>query len=145
MTAKHVGMAANQSMFAVGINTLVQVPLSAGKDGLFTGTFTVVGAFHTITVNFYAWTPGSAMFAGLTSTGDALPNVTAQGSFNLTASGGGMVTLVSPSRVDIDGSLAGRRTAAFTKLVLSFVPEPGTLLLLGAGALGLVLMGSRKR
>jgi hypothetical protein len=29
--------------------------------------------------------------------------------------------------------------------VLNFVPEPGTLLLLGAGALGLVLMGSRKR
>ena len=56
-----------------------------------------------------------------------------------------MVTLVSPSRVDIDGPLAVRRTAAFTTLVLNFVPEPGTLLLLGAGALGLVLMGSRKR
>jgi PEP-CTERM motif len=55
------------------------------------------------------------------------------------------VTLVSPSKVDIDGNLAKRRTAGFTKLVMSFVPEPGTLLLLGAGALGLVLMGSRKR
>jgi hypothetical protein len=85
------------------------------------------------------------MFSGLTTVYSALPNVTASGSFNLTANGGGMVTLVSPSVVDIDGALARRRTAAFTSLVLNFVPEPGTLLLLGAGALGLVLMGSRKR
>jgi hypothetical protein len=72
------------------------------------------------------------------------------GSFNLTAGGAGTVTLESPSRVDIDGSLAQRRTASFTSLVMSFsgcsgVPEPGTLLLLGAGAAGLLLVGSRKR
>jgi hypothetical protein len=145
MTAAHVAMGANQSMFMVGVNTLVQVPLSAGKAGNFTGTFTVVGALHTITVEFYAWTPGSAMFVGLTTKGVALPNVTAQGSFMLTAGGGGTVTLVSPSKVDIDGSLAQRRTAAFTTLALSFIPEPGGLLLLVGGALGLGVMGSLRR
>jgi hypothetical protein len=156
MTAAHVAMGANQSMFKVGVNTLVAVPLSAGKAGLFTGTFTVVGALHRITVDFYAWTPHTLTFTGLTTKGAALPTVTAAGSFNLTANGGGTVTLVSPSKISIDGSLAQRRTASFTKLVMSFVggtwvvhgtmvPEPATLLLLGAGALGLVLMGSRKK
>lgn len=144
----HIGMGANQSMYKVGTMTIVQVPLSAGKAGLFTGTFDVLGANHTITVQFYSWTVGTQTFTGLTSalaSPTALPNVTAMGSFNLTAGGGGMVTLVSPSVVDIDGAIARRRTASFTALVMNFVPEPGTLLLLGAGALGLVLMGSRKR
>jgi hypothetical protein len=144
MTALHIAMGLNQSMFKVGVNTLVAVPLSNGKAGQFTGTFTVVGALHTITVDFYAWTPHTLTFTGLTSKGAALPTVVAMGSFSLTANGGGTVTLVSPSKISIDGALAQRRTAGFTKLVLSFIPEPGTLLLLGAGALGLVLMGSRK-
>ena len=145
MTAGHIGMGLNQSMFKVGINTLVQVPLSAGKAGQFTGTFTVVGALHTITVDFFAWTPGTQVFTGLTTKGQALLTVTAAGSFDLTALGGGSVTLVSPSKISIDGPLAQRRTAGFTKLVLNFIPEPGTLLLLGAGALGLVFMGTRKK
>jgi hypothetical protein len=145
MSAIHVGMGANQSMFMVGANTIVQVPLSAGKAGVFTGTFLAVGVLHKITVDFYAWTPGTIVLSGLTTKGAALPNVTAAGSFNLTPNGGGTVTLVSPSKISIDGTLAQRRTAGFTSLVMSFVPEPGTLLLLGAGALGLVLMGSRKR
>jgi hypothetical protein len=150
MTAAHVGMGVNQSNYNAGINTLVAVPVSIGKAGTVTGYFTVLGAGHTITVNFFSWTPGTLTFTGLTTKGSALPTVVAMGSFNLTLSGGGTVTLVSPSKVDIDGSLAQRRTASFTSLVLSFaggshVPEPGTLLLLGAGAAGLLLVGSRKR
>jgi hypothetical protein len=128
--------------------TLVQIPLSAGKAGQATGSFTVLGSYHYITVNFYAWTPGTQNFTGLTTMGSALPDVVAMGSFNLTAGGGGTVTLVSPSKILIDGPAAQRRTAGFTTLKLSFVgsvvPEPSTLLLLGAGVVGLVLVGSRK-
>jgi len=128
--------------------TLVNVPLSVGKAGQFTGSFLVLGSYHYITVDFYAWTPGTITFTGLTEAGAALPNVVAMGSFALTANGGGTVTLVSPSKISIDGPAAQQRTAGFTTLKLSFapsVPEPSTLLLLGAGVVGLVLVGSRKR
>ena len=145
MTANHVAKGVNQSMYNVGVNTLVAVPVSIGKAGVFTGSFIVLGITHTITVDFFAWTPGMATFTGLTTKGVALPSVMAVGSFALNGAGGGTVTLVSPSKVDIDGSLAQRRTASFTTLKMTFVPEPGTLLLLGAGALGLALVGSRKR
>ena len=133
MTAQHQTMGANASMFMVGANTLVNVPLSNGKAGQFAGTFLVLGQLHQITVDFFAWTLGSLMFTGLTSGGSPLPNVTAVGSWGLTPwNGGGSVMLVSPSKVSIDGSFAQRRTASFTKLVVSFLPEPGSLLLLGA-------------
>jgi hypothetical protein len=145
MSAIHNGMGVNQSMFMVGGNTIVQVPLSVGKAGVFTGTFVVTGAFHAMTVDFYAWTPNTLVFTGLTSKGQPLPSVVAAGSFNLTANGGGTVTLVSPSKISIDGTLAQRRTAGFTSLVLSFVPEPGSLLLLGGAALALGVATRRRR
>jgi PEP-CTERM motif len=143
MTAGHVAMGVNQSMFNVGINTLVAVPVSVGKAGVFTNQFIVLGITHTITVDFFAWTPGMATFAGLTTKGVALPTVMAVGSFNLSAGGGGTVTLVAPTKVDIDGALAQRRTASFTTLKLTFVPEPGTVLLLAAAAAALVLARRR--
>jgi hypothetical protein len=145
MSAAHIAKGVNQSMFLVGVNTLVQLPLSIGKAGQFTGTFFVVGALHKITVDFYAWTPGTLVFTALTSMGQTLPTIVAAGSFDLNSMGGGTVTLVSPSKISVDGSLASRRTASFTTLVLTFVPEPGALLLLGAGALALTLGIRRQR
>jgi hypothetical protein len=142
--AAHVGKGANASQLAVGATTLVLVPLSAGKAGTFNGFFYVLGSAHYITVDFYAWTPNTLTFMGLTTKGAALPDVTAAGSFGLTAGGGGTVTLVAPSKISIDGPLAQRRTASFTTLKLSYAPEPSTLLLLGAGVMGLALVGSRK-
>jgi hypothetical protein len=145
-TAAHLNKGVDQSMYVTGANTLVMVPVSIGVAGLFTGSFLVLGILHNITVDFYAWAPGTQMFDGLTSKGMVLPTVTAAGSWNLTPGGDGTVTLVSPSKISIDCGLAQRRTASFTSLRMVFVPEPGsTLLLLGAGALGLVLVGSRKR
>jgi hypothetical protein len=144
MSAVHDAMGVNQSIFKVGIQTYAFVPLSNGKAGQYVNTFFAGGLSNFITVDFYAWTPGTVTFTGLTSLGDPLPNVTAMGSFNLTPNGGGTVALVSPSKVSIDGSLTQRRTAGFTKLVLTFVPEPGTLLLLGGSGLALLLARRRR-
>jgi len=144
MTAPHLSGGTNASMLVVGINTLVNVPLSVGVNGQFTSTFSVLAAVHQLTVDFYAWTPGTASFMGLTSKGSALPDVVAMGSFALTAMGGGTVTLVSPSKLSINGSLARRRTASYTTLQLHFVPEPGSALLLAAAAVSLALVARRR-
>jgi hypothetical protein len=125
--------------------TLLKLPLSLGKAGVITSYFVVSGSYQYVTVDFYAWTPGTLGFSDLTSMGASLPDVVAVGSFNLTANGGGTVTLVSPTKISIDGAFAQRRTASFATLKLTFVPEPSLLLLLvGAGALALV-GASRRR
>ena len=156
MTANHAGMGVNQSMFMVGVNPIVSVPLSIGRTGMRglghltpdgspgSTSWTIVGALHSGTVSFFAWTPGTLVFSGLTTKGKALPSVIAMGSFNLTAKGGGTVTLVAPSKITINGPIAQRRTASFTTLVLTFVPEPGPLLLVAGGALGLLVLGLRR-
>jgi hypothetical protein len=144
-TAQHNFKGVNQSTFMAGTNTLVMVPVSIGGGGQFISTFTVLGASQTLTVDFYDWTPGTQVFTGLTAMGvAALPNVTAAGSWALTAGGGGTVTLVAPIKISIDGGLAHSRRAMFATLKLYFVPEPSTLLLLTAGAVGLALVGFRK-
>jgi hypothetical protein len=60
---------------------------------------------------------------------------------NRTAGGAGTLVLVSPTTVDLGalGSLASIAT-----LTLTYVPEPGTLLLLGAGVAGLAAVGRKK-
>lgn len=58
------------------------------------------------------------------------------------ASESGMVTLISPIRVNTSG-LVGR-IPALAKKKFVFVPEPGTMLLLVSGAVGLAVVG-RKR
>jgi hypothetical protein len=144
--AAHVAKGVNASKLAPGATTLVKVPISAGKAGTFTGFFYVLTSVHYITVDFYAWNTGTQTFTGLTSKNAPLPTPTivAMGSNNL-AGGVGTVTLVSPSKISIDGPLAQRRTASFTALKLTYAPEPSTLLLLGAGVVGLALVGTRKR
>ena len=146
MTASHNTKGVNQSTFMAGYLYLVRVPLGVGAAGQATGTFAAgVGDLHSYTVDFYAWTPGTLVFAGLSTLGMStmdivpLPNVTAAGTWNLTAGGGGTVTLVSPTKISIDCRLSQRRTVNVTSLKLYFVPEPASLLLLSAGAIALAL------
>ena len=94
-------------------------------------TFTTQGGFRTTQPSGQLSTRGT---------------VTLSGTNNLaSASGAGTVTLVSPLRIDT-GPLQVGNIPGKVKLSMTFVPEPGTLLLLVSGAAGLVLMGrSRMR
>jgi hypothetical protein len=55
----------------------------------------------------------------------------------------GSVTLVAPVRIDTSLTVSGRVPGAGW-LDLVFVPEPGTMLLLVTGAIGLVAIGRRR-
>ncbi len=55
-----------------------------------------------------------------------------------TAVSGGALSLVTPLRIT---SNLGTPLGAFGRLTLRFVPEPGLLLLMGSGLLGLAILG----
>jgi hypothetical protein len=141
--AAHVVKGANASVWRALPTTLAKLPLSVGKGGTFTGYFYVRANLHYFQVRSYAWTPHTVSLTGLTSQHLSLPTVVAMGSFALTPDGGGTVTLVAPSRISVDGPFVQRRTASFTVLKLTYMPEPSLLLLLGAGLAGGVAARSR--
>lgn len=116
----HVAKGVNQSKFRLGHVTIVSIPISVGKAGRLTNTFDAVGVNHTLTVSFLSWTPESIRFSGLTSMSEPLPDVTAKGSWSWQGNETGMVNLVAPTKIHVDGNLAQRRTATFTSLKLWF-------------------------
>jgi hypothetical protein len=87
---------------------------------------------------------------GFVSTNQGLPleahTVTIHGDNQLLSAASslpGAVTLVSPMRVNTSPTVSGRVPGAFW-MDLVFVPEPGTMLLLVTGAVGLVIVGRRQ-
>jgi hypothetical protein len=90
------------------------------------------------------WHLGAVTQTGLTSMGNALPDVMATGFVSVDGSGNTHVNLVSLGRTKVRG-LATSDTSAPSFLRLVYAPEPGTLALLGAGVAGLALIGRRKR
>jgi hypothetical protein len=121
---------------AFGGLTLLGIPLKLGSPStLVTShqgvTFTTIAA---------AWTAGATTVTGL---GPATVTYTAMatGSNGLTPGGQGALVLVTPLKV-ISG-VAGT-FSAFGVLTLTYVPEPGTLGLLGGGVLALAALGRRR-
>jgi hypothetical protein len=108
----------------------LNIPLSVVGAGGFTD---VVGAVN-LTVIGAPWTTGTASVGTITKMGSAAPN-------SNTGNGSGTVQLVTPIFISTNIAGASAVVPAFGILTLHFVPEPGTLLLLGSGIAGLVAFG----
>ncbi|MBW2289859.1 MAG: PEP-CTERM sorting domain-containing protein, partial [Deltaproteobacteria bacterium] len=59
-----------------------------------------------------------------------------------TATGSGLIQLIAPQQVTVQGvNSNSSELTLFASLTLHFVPEPGLLLLIGSGVVGLGLLG----
>jgi hypothetical protein len=134
----------------------VEIPVTNGP--YFTGPVPITG----ITTNVLSWNgvtgagitlhltpeqhaPVLSTGGGYVATGEGLPieyhTVTIEGTNDLlSANEGGFIMIPSPMRIDTTPAISGRVPGA-SWWRLKFVPEPGTMLLLVAGAAGLVVVG----
>jgi len=145
--------------FPAGGPPLLGVPLALGAPGtIMAGGFGVfitafANSWTSKTTTVVLQTPQYVVHTANTSvvttpspgnTGTILltvTQVTAMGGGSQFVNGAGTVVLVSA--VNVLTSIAGQ-IPTFAVLTLAYVPEPGTLLLLGSGIAGLVVIGRRK-
>jgi hypothetical protein len=113
------------------------VPMSVVGSG---GSVTASGAVN-VTVVGAPWTTGTAAIGTITARGFARGPGSGTSS---TLQPSGSIRLVTPIYISTNIG-ASAVVPAFGVLTLHFVPEPGTLLLVGGGLLALLGAGSRRR
>jgi len=133
--------------------TNVTIPLTpVSGAGLGVGGTQLIPGAVALTIQHDAWTIGQPVMTLHTPnssvTSPVLPGGFAHGPASLTtntAQHAGVVQLVTASKVftNITGTIP--ETTMFAVLRLEFAPEPGTLLLLGLGTVGLGVYGRRRR
>jgi hypothetical protein len=133
------------------------LPLSinSGNTALGVGGQLTIGRFGSIRISLQAqpWTIGSATAINQTHEG-GFKTVTASGFLHTAgsaasasglAAGSGVIQMVAPSQVTTTGiSGNSAKLSLFAIMTLHFIPEPGFLLLVGAGAVGLGILGRNR-
>jgi hypothetical protein len=152
------GTAIVNANFGGGTMPFLYVPVSGGYAGssYFNASplfITLFGDnFHTNMITQTGLTDDGAGEPNVVATGDIQTNVatttvtTVDSSIMFTLMNVDVITLVTMGKTIVSG-LATNTTAAPTTLTLYYAtaaPEPGTLVLLGAGVLGLAAIGRRK-
>jgi hypothetical protein len=135
-TTGTMGLNASAYLLMAGASVL-EIPLGVigvGGTQMFHALTIVSG---TIQANPYQL--GMITLMGALNT--AAHTLTGTGVDNRTAGGAGTLVLVSPTNVSL-GALGA--LASIATLTITYVPEPGTLLLLGAGVAGLTAFARRK-
>jgi hypothetical protein len=121
-----------------------------GNTGVGVGGLLTVGKFGSVRISLVngPWTLGFA--SGITQTHEGNFKTQAAAGFvhgaassnSSTAETSGVIQLIAPQQVTTSG-IAGNSTelTLFARLTLHFIPEPGLLLLIGSGVVGLGLLG----
>jgi hypothetical protein len=123
---------------------------NSGTKGIGIGGLQTLGGNGSIRISIEngVWTLGSVQGINQTKDGGFTTRTRTgfvhgpSSSNSSTATGSGVIQLIAPVQVAVIG-VAGNTEALslFTTLTLHFVPEPGLLLLIGSGVVGLGLLG----
>ena len=141
-----VGAAGQGPLAGTAIVNVLQfagLPVPLSVVGVSGASATAALGAIAITVTGNGWTTGVAVLTGITTgtpNGGNTNTVSMSGARN-TVGDVGQVVLVTPAKAIT--SVAGT-LPLFATITLNFVPEPGTLLLVGSGVAGLALIGRRR-